>query len=254
MSGSNHNIANKNAVGVEIERKGIRETIAVNAEVILCAGALETPKLLMLSGVGPKEQLDSFGIDIVKVEKNIGQNLHDHPNVCMFYKGKKKIDFGHPQIYGFGRSNHQTDLPKAQADTCYTFMAAPITLKQSMYRMLPAVALPAKLFFNKLLRRLFRSIVDVLFFLPFVERFVDRVYGVVVILGKPESKGQLRLASADVGDQAFIDPAYYSDPADMETMLQGVKVAKQMAIQKGFQEWGNTPLVAANKSDKRRHH
>ncbi len=241
--------SNNNAIGVEIEQNGIRETVAVRGEVILCAGALETPKLLMLSGIGPKEQLDSFGIDIVKDEKAIGQNLHDHPNVCMFYKGVKKIDFGHPQIYGFGRSNQQTDLPKAQADTCYTFMAAPITLKQSMYRMLPALVLPGKLFYNKLLRRLFRKIVDVVFFFPSVERFVDHVYGVVVILGKPESKGQLRLASTDVRDQAFIDPAYYSNPIDMETMLKGVKVAKQMATQKGFKEWGNTPLVAANKSD-----
>jgi choline dehydrogenase len=240
---------NKNAVGVEIEQNGIRETVAVNAEVILCAGALETPKLLMLSGVGPKEQLGGFGIELVKDEKMIGQNLHDHPNVCMFYKGKKKIDFGHPQIYGFGRSNHQTDLPKAQADTCYTFMAAPITLKQSMYRMLPALVLPGKLFYNKLLRRVFRKIVDGLFFFSFVERFVDHVYGVVVILGKPESRGQLRLASTDVRDQALIDPAYYREPVDMETMLQGVKVAKKMATQQGFREWGNTPLVAANKSD-----
>ena len=241
---------NNNAIGVETERNGVKETVAVNNEVILCAGALETPKLLMLSGIGPRQQLDEFGIKIIKDEKGIGQNLHDHPNVCMFYKGEKDIDFGHPQVYGFGRSNPQTDLPKGQADTCITFMAAPITLKQSMYRMLPAVMLPGKLFFNKLLRRLSRILVDVLFFFPFVERFVDHVYGVVVILGKPRSKGQLRLASTDVRDQALIDPAYYSDPVDMETMLKGVELAKQIAVQKGFQEWGNKPLVAANRSDK----
>jgi choline dehydrogenase len=239
------------AVAVDIEIGGRRETIAVRRELILCAGALETPKLLMLSGVGPAEQLTEFKLPVVLDQPAIGQNLQDHPNVCLFYQGRQRVDFGHAQVYGFGRSNPHSTLPEGQADTCFTFMAAPITLKQSMYRMVPALALPGKLFYNKLLRGVLRRLIDLAFLLPFVEPFVDRIYGIVVILGKPKSRGQLRLCSANVHDQAHIDPAYFSAPEDMETLLRGVDMAKQIIGQKRFKQWGNAPLGKAGRTDDR---
>lgn len=241
----------REAVGLEIDIAGRRQTVTVNREIILCAGALETPKLLMLSGIGPPEQLAPLAIPLVLEQPAIGQNLQDHPNVCLFYQGWQKVDFGHPQVYGFGRSNPQSALPEGQADTCFTFMAAPVTLRQSMYRMVPALTLPGKWFYNPLLRGSLRRLIDAAFLLPFVENFVDRIYGVVVILGKPASRGQLRLASADPRDQALIDPRYFDDPEDLETLLQGIDIAKQIASQKRFAGWGNTALVAAGRSDDR---
>ena len=243
--------AQRTAVGLEFEVAGRRETVTVKRQLILCAGALETPKLLMLSGVGPRDQLEALGIPVVLEQPAIGQNLQDHPNVCLFYRGRQKVDFAHPQVYGFGRSNPASALPQKQADTCFTFMAAPITLKQSMYRMLPALALPGKWFYNPLLRGLLRRLIDFAFLWPFVESFVDRIYGVVVILGKPKSRGQLRLASASVHDQALIDPAYFNEPEDLETLLRGVNIAKQIAHQKRFAAWGNIPLGRAGHSDDR---
>lgn len=71
----------------------------------------------------------------------------------------------------------------------------------------------------------------------------------MVILGKPYSKGRLRLASSNPGDTALIDPAYYRDHRDMDTMLAGVEKAKQIAQQAELKAWGNKPMVAGNKSN-----
>ncbi|HEY6876603.1 MAG TPA: GMC family oxidoreductase N-terminal domain-containing protein, partial [Polyangiales bacterium] len=73
------------AVGVEIERGGTRRIIRAEREVVLCAGALETPKLLMLSGVGSASVCKAFGVELVRDIPAVGQNLHDHPNVAFFF-------------------------------------------------------------------------------------------------------------------------------------------------------------------------
>lgn len=234
------------AVGVELEVNGcLRQHVSANKEVILSAGALETPKLLMLSGVGPASELRKFNIPCVLEQEAIGKNLHDHPNVCMFYKGKKKLDFGYPQLYAFFRANKNlAGLSERQADTCLAFFAAPITLRQSMYRMAAAVALPQKLYEMKIFRTLFRVLIDIAFVIPAVINMVDRLYGIVVILGKPESRGQLGLASNNAADQAVIDCAYYQSEADMQTMLDGIAVAQKLAADSKLQAWGASPISA----------
>src|SRR5205085_2157549 len=79
-----------------------------------------------------------------------------------------------------------------------------------------------------------------------------RVYGIVVILGKPESRGRLRLASGDVRDVALIDPAYFSARADMETILQGVEWARRMADTPALVSWGNRELMPGKRARDRR--
>ena len=236
------------AIGVEVEQHGIRKRMLAEKEVIMSAGALETPKLLMLSGVGPATVLEQFNIPLKLSQPAIGQNLHDHPNVCIFYKGKQKTDFGYPQLYAFDRVNARTPLDEGQPDTCFAFFSAPITLKQSMYRMVPALALPGALYNIMPLRKALRKLVDLAFLVPGVERFVDRIYGIVVILGKPESRGFLTLNSADARDQASINPAYYQHPDDLLTMINGIKKAQQIASQSSMHVWGNDPIAEGAKT------
>lgn len=236
---------NKQAIAVQLEVKGIKKCVKANNEIILAAGALETPKLLMLSGIGPANDLNKFSIPVVLEQATVGENLHDHPNVCLFYKGKKKLDFGYPQLYAFDRVNPKSNLTTPQQpDTCFAFFAAPITLKQSMYRMLPALALPKKLYPIKALRNIFRHLIDLAFCIPLLNNTVDKLYGIVVILGKPESRGRLRLQSSDARDQACIDTAYYHSEQDMQTMINGIKIAQHMAEQAEFEAWGSTPISA----------
>ena len=109
--------ADKRARAVEFERGGLLDRAEASKEIVLCAGALETPKLLMLSGVGPSEHLRAFGIPIVADRRCIGAGLHDHPNVPVFYKTKNDIDCFYPQLYSFFRTNPDTDLPASQSDT-----------------------------------------------------------------------------------------------------------------------------------------
>lgn len=235
----------KTIIGVIYRQKHSDHYARIGKEIILCSGALETPKLLMVSGVGPKAELKKHGIDIVHLSPQVGKNLQDHPNVCLFYKARQSPDSRYPQLYGFHRANPLSKLPKEQADTCYVFYSAPASLKQSMKRMLPAVLLPSSLFHHKTLRNLLRSAVDLVYRLPVVKTFLSQLYGIVVILGKPESRGTITLTSNDPDAPAQISPNYYQSETDIQTMLNGVKLAKQIAAQSPLQEYGNLGLVKA---------
>lgn len=76
----------KRAVGVEYEKAGQRETVFANREIILCAGAFNTPKLLMLSGIGAEEHLREYGIDVVSNVPGVGSNYQDHMEMSLVYK------------------------------------------------------------------------------------------------------------------------------------------------------------------------
>ncbi len=239
------------AVDIEAVVQGKLQTFHANKEIILCAGALETPKLLMLSGVGPQAHLQSFNIPVIKDVASIGSNLQDHPNVSLFFQGRKPVDFRYPQMYGFTRCNPDLDLPADQADTCFAWLAAPVTMQQSMTRMAPATILHGKKFFNPVLKGLIRCALKIALLLPPVNRFINNLYGIVIILGKPLSRGTLRLASRNVKDPAVIDLAYYNNPADMETMINGVELAKKIGAHEGLKTWGNRLMAPPTRSSKR---
>ncbi len=79
------------ATGVEIERGGQIEVISAEAEVVLAASSINTPKLLKLSGVGPGEELRAHGIEVVADRKGVGANLQDHLEIYMQFAATKPI-------------------------------------------------------------------------------------------------------------------------------------------------------------------
>lgn len=243
--------SNPIATAVEIFAEGRQQLMHAKKEIILCAGALETPKLLMLSGIGPQVLLKSLNIPLVVDAPAVGKNLQDHPNVCLFYRGKAPPDAFYPQVYGFDRVNQQLPLPVDQADTCFVFYSAPTSIKQSMQRMLPALALPAAQFHNRFLRRCLKKLVDAAFMVPVTRMFVEKLYGIVVILGKPLSRGEVRIVSNNPYDAALVDPAFYRHPQDIETMINGVMRAQQIAAQPAFMRWGNSALSAGGRTQAR---
>ncbi|MDX1495955.1 MAG: GMC family oxidoreductase [Salinisphaeraceae bacterium] len=230
---------NNKAVAVEYQQHRQSRRAEIGQEVILCAGALETPKLLMLSGVGPKADLEKLGINVNVDAPGIGQNLHDHPNVCLFYRTRDKVDFQYPQVYGFNAADGQ---PEDAPNTCYVCYAAPASIKQSMLRMLPVLALPGRLHQIKSLRAILRGLIHAAFALPSLKRYVSGVFGIVVILGKPASRGSIRLASNNPADPAIIDPAYYACEEDRQTLVAGIKQAREIARQPALA--GARPLSA----------
>jgi len=77
--------AGERAIGVEVERGGLRQTVRAN-EVVLCAGAVKSAHLLMLSGVGPHEQLRAQQIDVVADSPGVGHDFTDHPSLAVYYR------------------------------------------------------------------------------------------------------------------------------------------------------------------------
>ena len=232
----------KRARAVEFEHDGALKRAGAAEEVILCAGALETPKLLMLSGVGPADHLRAFGIPVVADRASIGDGLHDHPNVPVFFKAKSDIDCFYPQLYSFFRTNEDSDLPASQSDTCYVYWPAPSAMRQMMQRMLPPMVVPHSVYGPRS-RQMVRSMVGAAFKIGGLQRFTDHMFGIILILGKPKSRGTLRLQSTDVATQALIDPAYYSDPEDMDTMVKGVRIARAIGGASGLSSWGVKELM-----------
>ena len=227
--------------GVRYAHEGSTREAEAAQEVVMCAGALETPRILMLSGIGPATALRRVGLPAVHDVPAIGQNLHDHPNVSVFFKGGREVDFFHPQLYGFHRANRESALPAGQSDTCYVFYPARSSLREAMMRVLPGIVLPETLY-ELGLPKVVRGGVDVAFRSDALRRLVNHIYGIVVILGKPKSRGSLTLASSRPDAPARIDPGYFADPEDMETMLRGVELARRIAQTEPLRAWGNTEL------------
>lgn len=233
----------RRAVGV---RYTIGEAVRVataRREVVLAAGALESPKLLMLSGIGRQEELRRHGIPAVFEARAVGAGLRDHPNVTLFFRSQAAVDCDYPQIYGFHRVNPASPLPPDQADTCFVMYPARSSMREATMRMLPTMALSPRLYRTTPLPALLRAAVRAGFAAPGARGFVERLYGIVVILGKPRSRGSLRLASTDAAAPAIIDPAYFDDPEDMETMLRGVALARQIAAAPPLRRFGSRELL-----------
>ncbi len=232
----------RHAKAVEYEVDGSPRSASVRREVILCAGALETPKLLMLSGVGPKEHLRDLDIPLVLDVPGVGENLHDHPNVPVFCRTPRAVDARHPQLYSFYRTHEDSSLPSGQADTCYVYWPAPTSMENMAKRVLPAKILPQWLYGERA-KRIVRAFVAFLFSLPFVRSFEQGLFGIIIILGKPKSRGRLRLKSTDPRAQAEINPFYYSHPDDMETLVRGVRKARKILNTGGLATWETKELM-----------
>lgn len=240
--------SDRRAVAVEYEVAGHLERAEARHEIVLCAGALETPKILMLSGVGPSQALRFHDIAPVLDSPAVGLHLHDHPNVPVFFRSRKRVDTYYPQLYSFYRTHtERSDLPPRQSDTCYVFWPAPSAMKQATQRMLPGMILPEKLY-NTPLKGAVRGAVELAFKVGAVERFVDRMFGIIIILGKPLSRGRLQLRSNDPRQPALIDPAYFSHPTDMETMVRGIEHARRIAASAGLAEQGARELMPGRRT------
>ena len=228
--------------GVEYEQHGVVRRATAKREVVLCAGAVETTKLMLLSGIGPATQLRRHGIATVLDQPQVGENFQDHPNITLFYQGRREMDARYPQLYGFARANAQTDLRPGQPDTCYVFYPARSSLREMMMRILPTLVLPASLRERSPLPEGISRAVALAFRNQMMRRFVARLYGTVVILGKPKSRGTVKLGGPRASDPALIDPTYFKDPEDLQTLVEGVKLARRVTDAPALQSWGAREL------------
>ncbi|MGX9787182.1 GMC family oxidoreductase [Mycobacterium sp. MMS18-G62] len=202
----------KRATGVEFDRASARQVVTARREVVLCSGAINSPQLLMLSGIGDRDQLSEHGIDVVADAPDVGTNLLDHlvvplgfdvPNDTLFTaekpvqlinylvrrRGMLTSNVG--EAYGFVKSRPDLELPD-----------------------LELVFAPA----------------------PYFEEGIGDPYdrhAVVMgpILLKPHSRGTITLRSPDPTDKPVIDPQYLTDDegADRAALMAGLRMCATIA-------------------------
>lgn len=202
-------IENGRAVGVEWRDKaGTLHESYMRGEVILTSGALITPKLLMLSGIGPADHLREHGIEVLADLPGVGQNLIDHPEVPIIATangphGYFKQGVGWRMI----RNGLQFKL----------FGSGPIL----------SAGVEAGAFVNPDDPTAEPTIQAFCVPIVYLDRdtrsLVEDTYGLTVttVVVKPQSRGEVRLRSANPADKPLVSPNLLKDPADMAAMIAG---------------------------------
>lgn len=218
-------MAHGRATGVELLRGKRMETYGAG-EVILSAGAFQSPHLLMLSGVGDGERLHPLGITTQVDLPGVGRNLHDHASVTAHATCTAPVsraDLLNPRVAG--REMLRSIFRRKG------FLAGCSIQAVGMVRSTPAAMVP-----------------DIKYqFVPIrLGPLTDQPlpeHGMVnrMELTVPESRGELRLASANPLDLPLIDAAYLSDPRDLARMREAFRIAVEIYRQPAFREFGVTP-------------
>jgi choline dehydrogenase len=183
--------------------------VLASAETVLCGGVFGSPHVLMLSGIGPADELRKHSIAAAAELPHVGANLQDHPVCTVVYASAEAI----PMLPNTG-----TLVAALRSDRC---LDAPDI--QLMFVEFP--------------------------FAPLTGTEAPGGFSVVPTVLSPRSRGTVRLASADPGAAPLIDPAFFSDPADMETMLGGLRLAREIAGARAFARLRGEEFLPGGKVD-----
>jgi choline dehydrogenase len=213
------------AVGVEYLRDGKIERVRADREVILGAGTYKSPQLLMLSGIGPADQLRSVGVNVVHDLEGVGKNLQEHPNLLNIYRARGKL--GLSRHLRFDRATMAVMRwalsgggPFATAGTIANIFtrSRPELRRPDIQIIVMPVHQHAQLWFPGMTKR------------P-VYAFTARV-GVLHAL----SRGWVRLRSADPLDLPQIRLNMFTEQADMDTMIEAVRLSRELFDQPSMRE------------------
>jgi len=174
--------------GVSYVRDSAPAQAQASAGVILCAGAIGSPQLLMLSGIGPAGHLRELGIEPVADVAGAGQNLQDHPLVLVSYASSAPLP---PSGYNHGET--YAALRSAFAGTCPDLHLFPILLPLAPVGCQPPPA----------------------------------GYALVAAVVAPDSRGQVRLASTDPQAAPLIDPGFLREQRDLDRLAEGVALVRR---------------------------
>jgi choline dehydrogenase len=202
------------AMGIEVAAiSGRRQLLRAKREVILACGAIGSPRLLMLSGIGPADHLKSLGIAPVFDAPSVGSDLQDHLDLCT--------------------------LSECTGDHTYDKYVKPhwAALAGALYLAFRGGPAASSLFATGGFWRADENAAqpDIQFHLGFgsgIEAGIAKLKNAGVTLNsaylRPRSRGTVRLASADPAAAPLIDPNYWSDPHDREMSLRGLRLAREI--------------------------
>ena len=206
------------ATAVEYLHKGrsVKADIAAQGEVILCAGALRSPQLLQVSGVGERSHLESLGIAVVQDIPAVGENLHDHPTLKIQFACSEPITMAGVNIFkqikiglqwmlfntGIGAWHHFDA-------NIFTRSAAELDEADIQLQMIPLLA---------------NAVTD----------DFSKEHGVtfLVCLLAEVSRGSVKIRSTDIGQSAETDLGFMTDARDLEPIKRGIRFCRKLAASK----------------------
>jgi choline dehydrogenase-like flavoprotein len=226
-------IENGHAVGVEYSHKGQTIVVSANKEVLLSAGAFQSPQVLMLSGIGPRQELEKHDIPVIKDLAGVGENLHDHPDFIFAYKTK--------QIDGtFGVSvGGSLDLVKQ------------IGRYRKERRGLITTNYAECGGFLKSRPELDKPNLQLHFVIAVVDnhaRTMHAGHGISchVCLLNPRARGSVKLSGKNVDDPLLIDFKFLEDEQDLQDMVDGYKVTQKLMNAPALSEKIKEDMFTAN--------
>lgn len=228
----------KRAVGVEYHQDGELKQLKASREVIVCAGALQSPQILMLSGIGAKELLLPAGVGLQHELPGVGQHLHDHPDVVIGVNAPSAKDLFGVSPTGLARAikgifewrKHRTGMLTTN------FAEAGGFIKSSTDEAIPDLQLHFVI--GKLIDHGRKPA-------------FGHGHSTHICVLRPKSRGSVQLASKDPFAAPLIDPNFLGDRDDMDRMIKGFKLARQILRQPALAALGGTELAtsAAAQSD-----
>ena len=215
-------IKNGRAVGVEYARSRRRHTARALQEVVLAAGAINSPQLLLLSGIGPAEELRARGVSVVHDLPGVGKNLQDHLNVNIVQRAKRgsALDgknrglapIGVALEYLFyGTGPGTSNVAEAGAFAVSALGAATPDIQ---YHFIPAQVVNHA-----------RTPMD-----------GDGVTVHACCL-RPQSRGEIRLASTDPLQPPVMDPNYLAADYDLKVLIAGLRQGRDILAAQAFKPW-----------------
>lgn len=196
--------------GVEYSHAGQLQTAFADREVVLSAGVIGSPQLLLLSGLGPGQHLRDLGIEVLADLPGVGANLHDHPKSEVAYTATRPA-----------RTSRYARKPLVSRCA-----RKPLVLTRTE----PAAAPDLQMIF-----------ID----FPLHPRFTPGAedgYSVIFSLMTPASRGYLRLASADPQQAPLIDPNYLAEESDQRRMVASLRLAREIGAANALAGWRDTEL------------
>jgi choline dehydrogenase len=199
-------------VGLEYSTGVSPTSLALGGEVVLCAGAIGSAQLLMLSGVGPQSHLREVGVEVVLDLPGVGTNLHDHPLVGLLYRAARP---GSPT-----RNNHGEVVGLIRTETA-------------------GVAPDLQLLFTDL----------AMASLSGADVRPEDGYAMGVSVIQPRSRGTVRLSGPNPHDPPVIDPNYFGDDRDMQTMITGLRLAHDIGAASALDDWRGAEMAPGPDAD-----
>jgi choline dehydrogenase len=211
-------IENGRARGVEVMTANGASTLRAEREVLLCAGAIHSPQLLMLSGVGPADALRQLGIAVHADSPSVGANYHDHPALPLMLEMKDSTSYG---------LSWRT-LPRNAWSVLQYLVARSGQLASNVFESTAFIRSTDGLD-RPDLQIAFQPARRNPFPLPLGHGFAMSVVNLY-----PKSRGRVWLASANVNDAPRVDAGLFADPDDIAPMLRGLKLTRALAAQSAF--------------------